>query len=58
MQDLDRMTSPVRSVIAALISASHWPLDLWQAFQEADEGVCLMAPARVKADRARGYDGR
>jgi hypothetical protein len=29
------------------------PMRLWEALQEADEGVCLMVPVRVKQQRRR-----
>jgi hypothetical protein len=38
----------LRSMAAALN-----PANLWQALQQADEGVCLMVPVRV-----RSYDRR
>jgi hypothetical protein len=29
------------------------PMRLWEALQEADEGVCVMVPVRVKQRRRR-----
>jgi hypothetical protein len=43
--------SVLRDIVAALN-----PANLWQALQEADEGVCLMVPVRVRAQsRRRGF---
>jgi hypothetical protein len=29
------------------------PMRLWEALQEAEEGVCVMVPVRVKQQRTR-----
>jgi len=38
----------LRQMVAALS-----PANLWQALQDADEGVCLMVPVRVRSQDHR-----
>jgi hypothetical protein len=48
-----KQTTPVLAAIRTWLAALN-PALLWQALQEADEGVCLMAPVRVRTyDRRR-----
>jgi hypothetical protein len=35
------------------IAAALNPVTLWEAFNEADEGVCLMEPVRIRTQRRR-----
>ena len=35
------------------IAAALNPVTLWEAFNEADEGVCLMEPVRIRPQRRR-----
>jgi hypothetical protein len=35
------------------IAAALNPITLWEAFNEADEGVCLMEPVRIRTQRRR-----
>jgi len=49
LQDISETTTPWREAIAAFN-----PLELWHAFQEAEEQVCLMAvPLRDHHDERR-----
>ena len=46
-------TGSFLSVLRTLADALN-PANLWQALQDADEGVCLMVPVRVRSnDRSR-----
>jgi len=45
--------SPVLNLLHDVLAALN-PLNLWNALQEADEGICLMEPVRVRVhDRRR-----
>ncbi len=47
----DSLLALLRDIAAALNPAA-----LWQALRDADEGVCLMTPVRVRAtDRRRKF---
>jgi len=46
-------TTPFFELLREIAAALN-PINLWEALQEADEGVCLMEPVRVRAhDRRR-----
>ena len=46
-------TGSLLGVLRTLAEALN-PANLWQALQDADEGVCLMVPVRVRSqDRRR-----
>ena len=49
----DSEMSPVLDLLRDIAAAFN-PLNLWTALQEADEGICLMEPVRVRVhDRRR-----
>ncbi len=45
-------TGSLLSVLRTLAAALN-PASLWQALQDADEGVCLMVPVRVRSNNHR-----
>ena len=48
-------TGSFLSVLRDMVAALN-PANLWQALQDADEGVCLMVPVRVRSNtRRRGF---
>lgn len=47
MGHFDDTKTTLSALLRDLLAALN-PVTLWQAFQEADEGVCVMAPARVR----------
>lgn len=49
----DTETGPVLALLRDIAAALN-PAHLWQALRDADEGVCLMVPVRVRTrDRRR-----
>ncbi len=51
-EQFDRQTGSLLSVLRTLATALN-PANLWQALQDADEGVCLMVPVRVRSQDHR-----
>ena len=51
MRDIDGNTS-ILDFFKGLLADLN-PVRLWEALQEADEGVCLMVPVPVKSHRRR-----
>jgi hypothetical protein len=45
-------TGSLLDVLRQMIAALN-PANLWQALQDADEGVCLMVPVRVRSNNHR-----
>jgi hypothetical protein len=45
-------TGSLLGVLRTLAAALN-PANLWQALQDADEGVCLMVPVRVRSNDRR-----
>lgn len=45
-------TGSFLSVLRDMVAALN-PANLWQALQDADEGVCLMVPVRVRSNHRR-----
>ena len=52
MRDIDSNTVSVLDTIKGMLADLN-PVRLWEALQEADEGVCLMVPVPVKQQRQR-----
>lgn len=48
----DTRTTPILDLLRD-IAAALSPANLWAALNEADEGVCLMEPARIRTQRRR-----
>lgn len=53
-ENFERETGSLLNVLRDMIATLN-PANLWQALRDADEGVCLMVPVRV---RVRTYDRR
>ncbi len=51
-EQFDRQTGSFLGVLRTLAAALN-PANLWQALQDADEGVCLMVPVRVRSQDHR-----
>ncbi len=52
MRNSQRTSVSVLAAIQAVLTALN-PMRIWEALQEADEGVCLMQPVRIKSQRRR-----
>ena len=52
MGHLEDTKKTLSALLSDIVTALN-PVALWQAFQEADEGVCLMVPVRVRNDHRR-----
>jgi len=52
MRQNENDTVSVLDALRAVIAALN-PVQIWEALQEADEGVCLMQPVRIKSHRRR-----
>ena len=53
MANRSNETTPVFELLRDVLAACN-PVNLWNALQEADDGVCLMEPVRVRVhDRRR-----
>lgn len=52
MRQNENETVSVLDTLRALAAAIN-PVQIWEALLEADEGVCLMQPVRIKSHRRR-----
>jgi len=51
-ENFESETGSLLGALRALAAALN-PANLWQALQDADEGVCLMVPVRVRSNDRR-----
>jgi hypothetical protein len=52
MRQNENETVTVLESLRTLVAAMN-PVRIWEVLQEADEGICLMQPVRIKSNRRR-----